>query len=82
MSIKSTLPIEVIDDLISSFEYIEKTRAYGVNKAGKGRKIPLSRCADLYYAGAKIVSLVENNGTEKQQAKLKCIIEDNAHFFI
>lgn len=42
-------------DMIRSFEYIEKVRAYACNKKGK-RLLKKERLADLYFAGLFLIS--------------------------
>lgn len=64
-----------LDELISSFEYIEKVRAFGANKKDKKRRFSLEKCADLYYAGLPIYQLVEKHGTKEQFARIERIVE-------
>lgn len=70
-----------IDGLIDSFNYIEKTRAWAVNKGGKPR-MSAERRADLYYAGHFVLKAVRDKGTERQNQRINDIISGFESCFI
>lgn len=72
--LKEILTAEHLGPLLTAFEYVEKVRAYGVNK-GDSPRLPAELTADLYYSGHYIKELLDNHGTEKQQQQLASIIE-------
>lgn len=72
--LKEILTPEHLSTLLMAFEYIEKVRAYGVNK-GDAPRLPAELTADLFYSGHYIKELLNNHGTERQQQQLAAIIE-------
>ena len=63
-----------LTELLWSFKYIEGVRSYAYNK-GKKRLIKKKKLADLYFAGAYILSLIKKHGTKENKAEIEKIIE-------
>ena len=76
-----TINSYVLDQLITSFDYIEKIRSFGVNKGGQNPRFSKDKLADLYYAGLPIYNLVIKHGNQKQKDRLELLIARYKPFF-